>query len=127
VQHTAAVLPSDDRPHAQAPTTRAEGRPDFFVLEISDAGCVINATVTVLLTSMPAAARYELSSIYECLDGTRMPTDTRTVAGGTSTVLNPSTSCSLWGMGNDSGKLLVYVRKVSGPHSDETYELEIEP
>jgi hypothetical protein len=127
IQRTAAVLPSDARKHAPSPTDRPDGRPDFFVLEIKDTGCVINATVTVLLTTLPAAASYELSSIYVCQDGRRMASTTRTVAGGTSAVLNPSTSCTALGMGDDSGTLFVYVRKLSGPHSDETYEIEIEP
>lgn len=127
IQTTAAVLPSDGRKHAQPPSDRPQGRPDFFKLEIKDAGCTINATVKVLLTSMPASATYELSSIYECKDGTRMTSTSRTVSGGTSTVLDPSTSCTLWGMGDDSGTLMIYVRKLSGPHSADTYEIEVEP
>jgi hypothetical protein len=126
VQQTTATLPSDDRLHLVAPTDRANGRPDWFKLRISDqVFCILEAATTVRLTGLPATAFFRVTATYVCKDGRQLNPDARTGYGGTTLQLNPPVGCTT--VGDDSGTLYVKVAKESGPHSASSYTVEIQP
>lgn len=123
-----AVLPSDDRQHLVAPVSRPNGREDWYKLEIEDSTwCVVDPEITVALTSLPTGARYAVESYYVCKDdGSKLTATTKTLSGGASTKLSPSTRCSTVA-GDDSGTVYVRVVKVSGTHSKASYTVTIVP
>ncbi len=121
-----ARMPSDDRKHQKAPTDRANGRTDWFEMHISDESfCVVDASASVNLQNLPAASSFRLTAHYQCDNGTTVTPVVKTVKGGTTTTLAPSTSCTT--IGDDSGTIQIVVEKLSGPHSSASYTIAIEP
>lgn len=125
-QTSSALLPSDDRQHTKAPTTRPNGREDWFSLHISDkAFCIVDAEVSVSFGALPTGGSYRAEAYFVCDNGTTLGTKGQTTGGGGSVKLAPSTSCTT--LGDDSGTLYIRIRKLSGPHSKAGYTLSIEP
>lgn len=125
-QSTTAIMPSDARRHQKAPTDRPQGRGDWFKLHIADKSfCVVDASATVSLAGLSSAASYRVTGHYTCDNGSKMTPVTKTINGGSSTTVAPSTSCTT--LGDDSGTILIEVVKLSGPHSKASYTVSIEP
>ncbi len=119
------VLPSDDRKHLQAPTDRPQGRPDWFKLHVGDDYCLVNGDVKVSLAALPAGGSYRATAYWKCDSGATLVPDAKTGSGGQTLQLAPAVSCTT--IGDDSGTLFVSVEKLSGPHSDATYSVELTP
>lgn len=122
-----ARIPSDARNHLKAPTSRPNGRPDWFKVHIDDKfGCVVNSDVTLILQGLPAASSYTATAFWVCdKDSKQLATVTKSGKGGATLSLDPSTGCTT--LGDDSGTLYVSLTKTSGTHSNATYTLQVEP
>ena len=125
---TSAVMPSDGRKHTSAPTSRPNGREDWFKLHITDTTwCVTEARVDVKLSGLSASAAFTVEAYFLCDAGKQTKTITKTGYGGNTFTLVPSTACTTGSLGKDSGSVYVRVAKTSGPHSNGKYTVEIMP
>jgi len=125
-QTAAARIPSDDRNHQKAPTERKLGRADWFSLHIADKSfCIMEVDVTFNLAKLPSAATFRLTVNYLCDNHANTTPVTRTVKGGTSTTLSADTGCT--SMSDDSGKVQIGIERLSGPHSQASYSISIQP
>ncbi len=127
-QSTTAMIPSDDRQHLKAPTSRTNGRADWFKLHINDnPGCIVDGKVHISLASLPSTGFYRVAAFYICDGGTELTADSQTGYGGTNLYLSPSVNCTGGGMGDDSGTLYIKVLKESGAHSNNSYTVNVTP
>jgi hypothetical protein len=120
------LLPSDGRVHLKSPNDRANGRADWFKLQIADnGGCVVNASIAVSLAALPSGVSVRGTAYWRCDDGKVLASVSQVGGGGGSLSLEPGTACT-W-LGDDSGTLFLELRKESGPHTAQGYTLTIEP
>lgn len=125
---TSAVMPSDSRDHTSAPTSRPNGREDWFRMHITDtAFCQTEARVDIKLSGLPAAAQFKAEVYFKCDNGKQLKTQSKSGYGANTLTLIPSTECTLGSLGIDSGWVYIRVLKVAGPHSSGKYSLEIMP
>jgi len=125
---TSAVMPSDGRKHTSAPTSRPNGREDWFKLHITDTTwCVTEARVDVKLSGLSASAAFTVEAYFLCDAGKQTKTITKTGYGGNTFTLVPSTACTTGSLGKDSGSVYIRVAKTSGPHSNGKYTVEVMP
>ena len=115
------VIPSDDRDHLSPPTARADGLPDFFLLDVrDDPGCVVDPLLELDASALPVGTTLHFEVTFLCLDGSTEFSGVQTVAGGERKEISLDPKCP---GGNDGGTLTIEVRKTAGPHSTAEYTI----
>lgn len=120
-------MPSDDQEHLDPPVgMRPNGRPDWFKMTVMDiAFSGLDGDVVVDISKFPASARFRVTVLLHCEEGSDIGEATEEGnGGGTIMVSASSTDCPGW---SDDGDYIVSVTKIAGAHSAAQYTLSIEP
>ncbi|MCB9557046.1 MAG: hypothetical protein H6707_13140 [Deltaproteobacteria bacterium] len=126
------TLLSDDRTHVSSPSPRPTGRPDYFKLHVIDKTLGnTQAEVSLSLAALPASVEVEVSMKYICDQNPQSPLGpfTQTVTNQGTTKIAEKIDCDGSGnaSGDDSGTVIVWVRKLKGDHSAAQYSGSINP